>query len=160
MFNALELSEKPLSDLKEIIKDLGAKPNGTKKPDLILQIIALQGNKSDQGEALTPVQPDNKALPPVTEEVKAEKTKRPRKVKLELLPEENNSPAEPAESPAAEPAAIKPVAVMEPEKKPEAFIPPVEKPQEIQQKNTHPAQQPNRPQHQQGQPQHQNQVVV
>ena len=43
MFNALELSEKPLSDLKEIIKDLGAKPNGTKKPDLILQIIALQG---------------------------------------------------------------------------------------------------------------------
>ena len=101
MFNALELSEKPLSDLKEIIKQLGVKPDGLKKADLILQIISLQTNPSNQAvkeDSSELSQKKTEADFKENEDIKTEKVKRPRKVKLDLLPEDNKTASVPDES--------------------------------------------------------------
>jgi transcription termination factor Rho len=158
MFNALELSEKPLSDLKEIIKLLGAKPDGAKKPDLVIQIIELQATQPEKIEGIKR-ELNHKHAAEANEEPKTEKAKRPRKVKLDLLPEENKTESVADESfaveePVAQQAPVEPTTPTEP------TTPVAEKSAEINQ--TKPIQnnvpQQNRPQHnqqqgQQGQPQ-------
>ena len=91
MFNALELSEKSLSDIKDILKQFGAKPNGTKKPDLILQIIDLQNAQPEQAEKIRKEFSDTTKEDSAGEDSKSEKTKRPRRVRLEPLPEDNKT---------------------------------------------------------------------
>ena len=105
MFNALELSEKPLSDLKEIIKQLGAKPESLKKADLVIQIIDLQTSQPEQATKIAQELSQKKSEPAIklTEEAKTEKAKRPRKVKLDLLPEDNKTTSVPDESFFSEP---------------------------------------------------------
>lgn len=115
MFNALELSEKSLSDLKEILKQFGVKPNGTKKPDLVLQITNLQNVQPGQAEKIKSELAQNKDEA-VSDEQKGEKAKRPRKVRLEPLPEENKTAAIADETFFSEPIAHK-----EPEIKPEVI---------------------------------------
>jgi transcription termination factor Rho len=110
MFNALELSEKPLSDLKEIIKLLGAKPDGTKKPDLVIQIIELQATQPEKIDGIKQELKHKHAA--AGDEPKVEKAKRPRKVKLDLLPEENKTEATADESFGTE-EPITPQAVVE-----------------------------------------------
>src|SRR3984885_2010496 len=105
MFNALELSEKPLSDLKEIIKLLGAKPDGTKKPDLVIQIIELQATQPEKIDGIKR-ELKHKHAAAGTEEPKVEKAKRPRKVKLDLLPEENKTESVADESFSVEEQAV------------------------------------------------------
>jgi transcription termination factor Rho len=175
MFNALELSEKPLSDLKEIIKLLGAKPDGTKKPDLVIQIIELQATQPEKIDGIKQELKHKHAA--AGDEPKVEKAKRPRKVKLDLLPEENKTEATADESFGAE-EPVAPHAVVEIEPLTESAAEPVaETPKEVpqarpvqnnnqqnQQQNSN--QQQNRPQQnqqqnnnnqQQGQPQQQRQ---
>jgi len=170
MFNALELSEKPLSDLKEIIKLLGAKPDGTKKPDLVIQIIELQATQPEKIEGIRQ-ELVHKNAAHAGDEPKAEKVKRPRKVKLELLPEENKTEATADETfGAEEPAA--PLALVEIEPITPPSTPAAEAPKEpeqtkpVQNNQQQNNQQPNRPQQnqpqnnqqQQGQPQQQRQA--
>ena len=74
MFNDLELSGKSLPDLKEILKHLGAKPDGTKKPELIQQIKDLQDAHPEKAEKIKQELSQNKEE--VTgDESKIEKTK-------------------------------------------------------------------------------------
>ena len=132
MFNALELSEKPLSDLKEIIKLLGAKPDGTKKPDLVIQIIELQATQPEKIDGIKQ-ELKHKHAAAGAEEPKAEKAKRPRKVKLDLLPEENKTEATADESFGAE-EPVAPQAIVEIEPLSEPTTPPVaETPKEVPQ---------------------------
>jgi transcription termination factor Rho len=150
MFNALELSEKPLSDLKEIIKQLGAKPDSLKKADLILQIIDLQMAQPDQPEKISPEfsQPKTEVDHKLTDETKTEKAKRPRKVKLDLLPEDNKTASMPDESFIHEPV-IHQVSEPEPEinsAAAEENSPIVEK--QVEQQPTNPETETNRPQQQ------------
>src|ERR1700758_1556143 len=156
MFNALELSEKPLSDLKEIIKLLGAKPDGTKKPDLVIQIIELQATQPEKIEGIKR-ELKHKHAAAGAEEPKVEKGKRPRKVKLDLLPEENKTESVADESFSVEEQVVQvPVESTTPK---EPTTPVAEKPTENHQpkpiQNQNNAPQQNRPQHnqQQGQPQ-------
>jgi transcription termination factor Rho len=160
MFNALELSEKPLSDLKEIIKLLGAKPDGTKKPDLVTQIIELQATQPEKIDGIKR-ELKHKHAAAGGEEPKAEKGKRPRKVKLDLLPEENKTESVADESFSVEESVVQqaPVETTTPT---EPTTPVAEKPAEIQQQkpvhnNQQGQPQQNRPQHNQqqgqGQPQ-------
>lgn len=106
MFNDLELNGKSLPDLKEILKQLGAKPDGTKKPDLILQIIDLQKANPEQAEKIKKELSLNKE-DNTGDESKAEKAKRPRRVRLEPLAEENKTASVPDETFFAEPVAHK-----------------------------------------------------
>ncbi|MEO8762493.1 MAG: transcription termination factor Rho, partial [Bacteroidia bacterium] len=156
MFNALELSEKPLSDLKEIIKLLGAKPDGTKKPDLVVQIIELQATQPEKIDGIRQ-ELKYKNAAAGNEEPKVEKAKRPRKVKLELLPEENKTEDSTDETFGAEAPAPHVVVEIEPLEE-ETTTPVAETPKEVEQ--TKPVQQ-NQPQQnnnqQQGQPQNPNQ---
>jgi len=159
MFNALELSEKPLSDLKEIIKLLGAKPDGTKKPDLVIQIIELQATQPEKIDGIKR-ELKHKHAAEGTEEPKAEKGKRPRKVKLDLLPEENKTEAVADELFSVEEPIVQQAPVETPPPT-EPTTPVAEKPTEnhqpkpVQNQNNIPQQ--NRPQHnnqqQQGQQQ-------
>jgi transcription termination factor Rho len=136
MFNDLELSGKSLPDLKEILKHLGAKPDGTKKPELIQQIKDLQDAHPEKAEKIKQELSQNKEE--VTgDESKIEKTKRPRRVRLEPLPEENKTASVVDETFFAEPVAHK-----EPETKTEVTSDPVtqtpaapEKPTETPQVN-------------------------
>ena len=160
MFNALELSEKPLSDLKEIIKLLGAKPDGTKKPDLVIQIIELQATQPEKIDGIR-----QELIHKHTaegDEPKTEKAKRPRKVKLDLLPEENKTEDTDDETFGAE-APAAPLAVVEIEPLTEPTTPVAEASKETEKSKSiqnNPPQQ-NRPQQnnnqQQGQPQQQRQ---
>jgi transcription termination factor Rho len=159
MFNALELSEKPLSDLKEIIKLLGAKPDGTKKPDLVTQIIELQATQPEKIEGIKR-ELKHKHAATAGEEPKAEKGKRPRKVKLDLLPEENKTESVADESFSVEEQVVQ--VPVEPVTPTEPTAPVAEKPTEthqpkpIQNQNNVPQQnrqQHNQQQGQQGQPQ-------
>ncbi|HXD91839.1 MAG TPA: transcription termination factor Rho [Bacteroidia bacterium] len=159
MFNALELSEKPLSDLKEIIKLLGAKPDGTKKPDLVTQIIELQATQPEKIDGIKR-ELKHKHAASAGEEPKAEKGKRPRKVKLDLLPEENKTESVADESFSVEESVVQ--VPVEPTAPAEQTTPVAEKPSEAHQpkpiQNQNNAPQQNRPQHnqqqgQQGQPQ-------
>ncbi|HTA60844.1 MAG TPA: transcription termination factor Rho [Bacteroidia bacterium] len=147
MFNALELSEKPLSDLKEIIKLLGAKPDGTKKPDLVTQIIELQATQPEKIDGIKR-ELKHKHAAEGTEEPKAEKAKRPRKVKLDLLPEENKTESVADESFSVEEQVVQvPVELVTPT---EPTTPVAEKPAE-----THQPKPVQNNQQQQAQPQHQ-----
>ena len=130
MFNALELSEKPLSDLKEIIKLLGAKPDGTKKPDLVIQIIELQATQPEKIEGIRQELVHKHAA--AGDEPKVEKAKRPRKVKLELLPEENKIEVTTDETFGAEEPTPHAVVEIEPLEE-EPVTPAVETPKEVEQ---------------------------
>src|ERR1035437_5984276 len=158
MFNALELSEKSLSDLKEILTHLGTNPNGIKKPDLILQIIDLQKTQPEQVEKIRQELSQNKEET-ANEELKAEKTKRPRKVRLEPLAEENKGVSIPDETFFPETIAHKePEPTIETTPTPTVQTPiSIEKPIETQQTNpVSDSVMANKPQ-QQGQPMQQQQ---
>ncbi len=136
MFNDLELSGKSLPDLKEILKQFGAKPEGTKKPDLIQQITDLQNAHPEQAEKIKQELSQSKE-DVAGDESKTEKTKRPRRVRLEPLAEENKTASVADETFFAEPIALK-----EPETKTEITSAPIaqtpvatEKPIEISQVN-------------------------
>ena len=106
MFNDLELNGKSLPDLKEILKHLGVKPDGAKKPDLILQIKDLQSAHPEQAEKIKQELSQNKE-DVAGDESKTEKAKRPRRVRLEPLPEENKTASVADETFFAEPIAHK-----------------------------------------------------
>ncbi|MHB8261453.1 MAG: transcription termination factor Rho [Bacteroidia bacterium] len=137
MFNALELSEKSLSDLKEILTRLGADSNGVKKPDLIQQIMDLQKTQPEQVEKIKQ-EFSQKKEGMANDETKTEKSKRPRKVRLEPLAEENKAATNPDETFFSEP----PIVHKEPETMAEATPTPItqtpisiERPIETQQTN-------------------------
>jgi transcription termination factor Rho len=106
MYNDLELSGKSLPDLKEILKHLGAKPDGTKKPDLIQQIKDLQNVHPEQAEKIKQELSQNKE-DVAGDELKGEKAKRPRRVRLEPLAEENKTASVSDETFFAEPITHK-----------------------------------------------------
>jgi transcription termination factor Rho len=162
MFNALELSEKPLSDLKEIIKLLGAKPDGSKKPDLVVQIIELQATQPEQIDRIKQ-ELIHKHVAEGSGEPKVEKAKRPRKVKLELLPEENKTDVVSDESFGPE-EPVTPMAVVELEPLAASTTPAAEITKEVEQpkpiqnsQHQQNQQQQNRPPQNQQQGQQQNQ---
>ncbi|MBS1645740.1 MAG: transcription termination factor Rho [Bacteroidetes bacterium] len=84
MFNALALSEKSLPELKEIAKQLGLKPSGAKKNELVSQILETQTTPTDS--ANTTNEPAA-----IGTDSKTEKTKRPRKTKSEIPSGENKT---------------------------------------------------------------------
>jgi len=149
MYNDLELNGKSLPDLKEILKQFGAKPEGTKKPDLIQQITDLQNANPEQAEKIKQELSQNKE-DVSGDESKAEKAKRPRRVRLEPLAEENKTASVTDETFFAEPVAHK-----EPETKTEITPTPTtqtpaatEKPTETPQVNpVSDAATANKPQH-------------
>jgi len=148
MFNDLELNGKSLPDLKEILKQFDTKPNGAKKLDLIQQIKDLQNAHPEQDEKIKQELSQDKE-DVGGDESKTEKAKRPRRVRLEPLAEENKTASVSDETFFAEPVAYK-----EPETKVEVTATPTtqtpaatEKPTETPQVNpVSDAAIPNKPQ--------------
>lgn len=95
MFEVLDLGTRALPELKEIAKGFDIESKGLSKADLVLKIVDAQLANSSLAKELAskfPKKSKNEgSTAKVDKEDKSAKEKRPRKVKLDPIPEENIS---------------------------------------------------------------------
>jgi transcription termination factor Rho len=118
MFEVLELSSRPLPELKEIAKALSIDSKGLSKPDLIIKIVEVQSNNVELAKTVSEKFPakkeqkiskEEKVKESKSSESKANKDnreKRPRRVKLEPMSEESRSEESAAPGVDEEPADV------------------------------------------------------
>ncbi len=86
MFEVMDLSAKPLAELKEIAKAFSIENKGLSKNEIILKIVDVQIANPELGKQVVDKFPKKE----MKENNKEQKEKRPRKVKLEPMVEESH----------------------------------------------------------------------
>src|SRR6478735_4043230 len=95
MFEVMDLSGRPLPELKEIAKAFSIDNKGLAKPELILKIMDAQSENNDFArEVVSRFSKREREQRPAREqrdqrEQKEQREKRPRKVKLDPIPDDS-----------------------------------------------------------------------
>src|SRR6476661_8395658 len=93
MFEVMDLSGRPLPELKEIAKAFSIDNKGLAKPELILKIMDAQSENNDFAREVASKFSRREQRPARDQreqrEPREQREKRPRKVKLDPIPEES-----------------------------------------------------------------------